>query len=104
MADMAKVISFLEGFEDDELQEGMPELIAAAKRADEVLRNIIASSDAGDHGSLMNAILDAKKLVADLTHSDEQKCPDCNGLGAFPETGLDCGRCYGGGTIKTEGQ
>lgn len=32
-------------------------------RLREALSNIVASSDANDHGSLMNAILDAKELV-----------------------------------------
>lgn len=62
---LSTVVGFLEGFEGDELQEGIPEMIAVAKGADEALRNIIASSDAGDHGSLMNAILGAKKLVTE---------------------------------------
>lgn len=39
-ADMSNVISFIEGFDGDELQEGIPELIAAAKKADEVLKFI----------------------------------------------------------------
>lgn len=30
----------------------------------------------------------------------ETPCPDCKGLGAFPETGDHCPRCLGGGTIK----
>lgn len=37
---MPDVISFLEGFEDDELQEGIPDLVAAAKKVDEFLKFI----------------------------------------------------------------
>lgn len=33
---------------------------------------------------------------------DEILCPDCDGLGAFPLTGEDCGRCYGGGSVKKD--
>lgn len=41
MTSMTKVISFLEGFEGDELQEGVAKLIAAANKADELLhRNL----------------------------------------------------------------
>lgn len=35
----------------------------------------------------------------------EEICQDCGGLGADPDTGLDCSRCYGGGTVaKSEGR
>ena len=43
MTNMMKVISFLAGFERDETQEGIAVLIAAAKKADELLhRNLNA--------------------------------------------------------------
>lgn len=37
MPGLSRVIGFLEGFEGDELQEGIAELIATAKKADELL-------------------------------------------------------------------
>lgn len=38
---LSRVIGFIEGFEGDELQEGIPELLEAARRADELLhRNL----------------------------------------------------------------
>lgn len=42
--------------------EGMNETVPKSQLA-EVIRSIIASSDANDHGSLMNAIIDAKALI-----------------------------------------
>lgn len=40
-AGLTSVISFIEGFEGDEVQEGIPELLATARKADELLhRNL----------------------------------------------------------------
>ncbi|MDA5627810.1 MULTISPECIES: hypothetical protein [Agrobacterium] len=46
---LSRVISFLEGFEGDETQEGIPELLAAAHKADSLLhRNLNAWEDEED--------------------------------------------------------
>ena len=42
MPGLSRVVAFLEGFEGDETQEGIPELIAAAKKADDLLYDNLA--------------------------------------------------------------
>lgn len=42
MTGLQKVISFLEGFEGDEVQQGIPELLASARKANDLLHDNLA--------------------------------------------------------------
>lgn len=43
------------------------------------------------------AVVDAERVIF-----ADDLCPDCDGKGAFAETGEDCGRCFGGGFITAD--
>lgn len=74
----------------------------------DVITLVIAAREAFDTGMLPSDENDAldKALEAfssRVPYENEPKtkpCPACNGLGAFPETGYDCGECLGGGEVE----
>lgn len=86
----------------DKFGEGVPEAgratfngWVAAKAAYDANRN------KGD--ALGVGLTEARKAFVDAVTA-RPKCPVCNGLGAFPETGMDCAACYGGGEVIGQGE
>jgi len=41
-------------------------------------------------------------LSSPMGEEKGQPCLHCKGLGAFPDTGMDCAECHGGGEVETD--
>jgi hypothetical protein len=80
-----EIIGSLPTYEDDETSdEGL---------TDEERAAMAVAGDAMDTPE--SIVADVSKDLAD----NEGLCPKCGGLGAFPETGMDCDECNGGGSV-----
>lgn len=109
----AKPVLEVVGGEDDQLE--------AFKRENAILREALSRARAHGINSVMIDAVDAAHLAGwvddgcsgdlpevfspfvkdylDRTSKPEKLCPSCNGLGADPKAGTDCGDCAGGGVV-----
>lgn len=84
---------------DDPLRDAAPDMLAALKALVEWGREHTSPLDPNSPHALLIAGVAAIAKAEGRLPAEPRPCPACKGLGAFPDTGLDCAECLGGGEV-----